>query len=348
MIRHFKIWVLFLGFGLAALVLVFAASLYTGSCSYLKCTDGGRARLVHTPIPTLMPVPVQGNLVSFPSSSSSENCSVTAKTLLSAWVSAGFPEDKPFYFTDLNNVSCEATFADVQVLFAQSNVWYPGALACTACHNADLSAAASAQLDLSTYAEVVTKSYRAPGSTTAIDILGAGDWQQSVLNQVLFVLPSMPYGLPSNTAPGEGPSILAGVAITVANPISPTEPAEAEVARPSNPGDAGDAVNLVGDPVAGQKLYVDNCQLCHGPEGKDEVANPGTGDLTVPPLNPIDETLIDPDAHTYAYNLDLFLQNGSTPEGSNPSSMMPPWGAKNGLTQQQIADVIAYIISLNK
>jgi mono/diheme cytochrome c family protein len=348
MIRHFKIWVVLLGFGLAALVLVFAGSLYMGSCSYLKCTGGGRARLVHTPIPTLAPVPVQASFVSFPSSASPENCSVTAKTLVSAWVSAGFPEDKPFFFTDLNNVNCQATFADVQALFSQSNVWYPGALACTACHNADLSAAASAQLDLSSYAGVVAKSYRAPGSTSAIDILGAGDWQQSVLNQVLFVLPSMPYGLPSNAAPGEGPSILAGIPITVANATPAGEPAAPEIARPSNPGDAGDAINLTGDPLAGKKVYLDNCQMCHGPEGKDEVANPGTGDLKVPPLNPIDETLIDPDAHTYAYNLDLFLQNGSSPEGSNPSRLMPPWGAKNGLTQQQIADVIAYILSLNK
>jgi mono/diheme cytochrome c family protein/cytochrome c553 len=346
MIRHFKLWVILLGFGLAALLIVFAGSLYTGSCSYLKCTDGGRARAVHTPIPTLMPVQV--NFVAFPSSSSSENCSVTAKTLLSAWISAGFPEDKPFFFTDLNNVSCEATFADVQVLFAQSNLWHPGALACTACHNADLSAAASAQLDLSSYAGAVAKSYRAPGSTISIDILGAGDWQQSVLNQVLFVQPSMPYGLPSGTVTGDGPSILVGIPITVANPITPTEPAAPEVARPSNPGDAGDAVNLTGDPVAGEKVFLANCQLCHGTLGKDDVANPGTGDTTVPALNPIDETLKDPDAHTYAYNLDLFIQNGSTPGGPSPSRLMPAFGAKNGLTQQQIADVIAYIISLNK
>jgi len=27
---------------------------------------------------------------------------------------------------------------------------------------------------------------------------------------------------------------------------------------------------------------------------------------------------------------------------------MPAWGSEGGLTQQQIADVIAYIISLNK
>jgi mono/diheme cytochrome c family protein len=54
------------------------------------------------------------------------------------------------------------------------------------------------------------------------------------------------------------------------------------------------------------------------------------------------------DYKTFATNIDLFLQNGSTPEGGNPTLTMPAWGANGSLTQQQIADVIAYIISLNK
>lgn len=349
MVRYFKLWVILLVSILVILIALFSGSTYVNSCSYgNNCTGSGRARLAHTPVPTLIPATLEANLVVFPSSSSSENCSVTAKALLSAWVSAGFPEDQPFYFTDLNNVQCQATFSDVQPLFTESNLWYQGALPCTACHNADLSPAASAKLDLSSYAGVVAKSYLATGSASGIDILGAGNWQQSVLNQVLFVLPSMPYGLPPGEMPSDGPTILAGVPITAANPISSTEPAEAEIARPSNPGDAGEAVNLTGDPAAGEKVYLDNCLMCHGPEGKDEVLNPGTGDLKVPPLNPIDDTLISSDYKTYAYNLDLFMQNGSTPEGPNPSRLMPDWGAKNALTQQQIADVIAYIISLNK
>ena len=78
------------------------------------------------------------------------------------------------------------------------------------------------------------------------------------------------------------------------------------------------------------------------------MVNPGSDDGTVPPLNPIDPTLVDPDYKTFAYNLDLFLQNGSTPEGPNAAFQMPAWGADDGLSQQQIADVIAYIISLNQ
>ena len=42
------------------------------------------------------------------------------------------------------------------------------------------------------------------------------------------------------------------------------------------------------------------------------------------------------------------MEHGSTPEGSNPILTMPAWGDKMLLTPQQIADVIAYMISLNK
>ena len=46
-------------------------------------------------------------------------------------------------------------------------------------------------------------------------------------------------------------------------------------------------------------------------------------------------------------NLDLFLEHGSTPEGPNPKETMPAWGDTKKLTPQQIADVIAYVMSLN-
>jgi len=280
--------------------------------------------------------------------SSTENCSITAETFLSAWVKAGFPEKKPFQFTDSNNTACEAAYEDVQPLFTQANLWYPGALACTSCHNANLSAAASAFLDLSSYSGVVAGSHRAAGSATGVDILGGGDWQKSKLDQVLFVSHQMPYGAPANAVPRAGPAILAGLPLSIVN-APPTEtPSGEEIARPNNPGGTGEAAKLTGDPVAGKQIYEKNCQLCHGSEGKDEVLNPGSDDGKVPPLNPIDTTLVSTDYATFAYNLDLFLENGSPPSGVNPARRMPPWGSQKGLTQQQIADVIAYIISLNK
>lgn len=128
----------------------------------------------------------------------------------------------------------------------------------------------------------------------------------------------------------------------------PALPAAAEdIARPSNSGGPGAAATMTGDVAAGAKLFASNCQGCHGVEGKGGVPNPGSTDGTVPPLNPIDPTLVNKDAKTFAYNVDLFLQNGSTPEGPKPAISMPAWGADKMLTQKELADLIAYVMSLN-
>jgi mono/diheme cytochrome c family protein len=120
-----------------------------------------------------------------------------------------------------------------------------------------------------------------------------------------------------------------------------------EVARPSNPGGPGPALTLVGNIISGTQVFVDNCQKCHGPQGAGGVDNPGSDDGTIPPLNPIDETMVSADPKVFAYNIDLFVEHGSTPSGTNPKQVMPAWGDDKKLTAQQIADVIAYIISLN-
>ena len=114
-----------------------------------------------------------------------------------------------------------------------------------------------------------------------------------------------------------------------------------EIARPSNPGGPGPALKLKGDATAGQQIYVDNCQKCHGPDGTGGVANPGSDDGTIPSLNPIDTSLIDQDPYVYACNLDLFIEHGSVPSGPSPQQTMVPWGDSGQLTAQQIADVIA-------
>jgi len=129
----------------------------------------------------------------------------------------------------------------------------------------------------------------------------------------------------------------------------PSTPAGVEeVPEPSNPGLPGSAINLTGDPNSGMKVFETNCTSCHGTEGKGGILNPGSSDGTVPLLNPIDPLLKDPDPKVFAANIDLFIQHGSVPEGISPFRNMPGWGDQNALTQQQIADVIAYIISLNK
>ncbi len=110
----------------------------------------------------------------------------------------------------------------------------------------------------------------------------------------------------------------------------------------------GLAVNLTGDPVAGGDVFTAQCVQCHGVAGTQGVENPGSTDGTVPVLNPIDPAIKNTDPKTFALNLDVILQNGSTPGGTSPKLSMPAFGLTNFLTQQQIADVIAYVISLNK
>ncbi len=123
---------------------------------------------------------------------------------------------------------------------------------------------------------------------------------------------------------------------------------DAEIARPSNAGGPGPALGLTGNAAAGQVVFETNCVRCHGQQGKGGVSNPGSDDGTVPSLNPIDSTLVSTDYKTFAYNVDLFVEHGSTPSGPSPINSMPAWGDKGLLKPQQIADVIAYVISLNK
>jgi mono/diheme cytochrome c family protein len=132
---------------------------------------------------------------------------------------------------------------------------------------------------------------------------------------------------------------------TLAPTITPTS--QPAVARPSNPGGAGQAIALAGDASAGAKVFAQNCVICHAADGKGNIANAGSSDGTVPPLKPIDDTIKSSDYLTFAYNVDLFVEHGSTPDGNSPAFKMPAWGDQNKLTPQQIADVIAYVINLN-
>ncbi len=153
--------------------------------------------------------------------------------------------------------------------------------------------------------------------------------------------PVSPPGATSATpAAGATPSSPATVVGGAAG--TPTEEAEAA----ATPGSPGPAINLTGNAANGATIFAANCASCHGPQGKGGVPNPGSADGTVPPLNPIDPTIANKDPKVFARNVDLFIEHGSTPEGT-PALKMPAWGDNKLLTPQQIADLIAYIISLN-
>jgi mono/diheme cytochrome c family protein len=139
--------------------------------------------------------------------------------------------------------------------------------------------------------------------------------------------------------------MLAALVLAACQPAASSE--SEKVPKPSNAGGPGPALQLTGDAAAGATVFSANCVACHGDQGKTGVANAGSTDGTVPSLNPVDEALKDPDKKVFAQNLDLFIEHGSTPEGTSPALSMLPFGDNKTLTPQQIADVIAYVISLN-
>jgi mono/diheme cytochrome c family protein len=130
-------------------------------------------------------------------------------------------------------------------------------------------------------------------------------------------------------------------------PDSPTAEPEGP-ARPSNEGGPGAAVNLTGNSNNGRVLFGMFCAACHGPQGIVPVPNPGSDDAAVPPLNPIDETIVDPDIKVYDSNLDLFIEHGSVPAGPAVQINMPAFGDQKFLLPQQIADIIAFVIEINQ
>jgi mono/diheme cytochrome c family protein len=338
--RDFKTWIVLLAFSLPVIAVLFIGTFYLANCGFgNNCAEGDLAGVIHTPIPTLFPATLPVNTPTQMESTTPIDCSASAKTILSAWVTAKFPQDQTFTYLDLNGNACSAKFTDLQPLFTQPNLWYQGALACTSCHNNNINAS-SAGLDLTSYSAILA-------GASGTDILGDGNWDQSILNQALFIQKEMPLDAPAGVLTDRGPVIQSGQS-AITNEPTPTPAGVEEVPEPSNPGGPGQAVNLTGDPVAGAVVYKTNCATCHGDAGKGGIANLGSNDESVPPVNPIDPLLKDPNYLVFATNIDLFIQHGSTPEGVSPFRNMPGWGDKNAITQQQIADVIAYIIGLNK
>ena len=184
--------------------LILLVAMLLTACASTKTQGSG------TPIPTLMPAtpPPPSGAGKVAAMLTADHCSITAVDLIGAWVTAGSPEKDPFKFTDANGLVCQGTFEnDVQFLFNQSNVWFTGALACSACHGPDLNVS-YAQMDLSTYQGILSGSRRQSPEAKGNDLLGGGDWEKSQLRQVL-VTKYMPLGRPQ-TSPENGPLVYAG------------------------------------------------------------------------------------------------------------------------------------------
>lgn len=109
----------------------------------------------------------------------------------------------------------------------------------------------------------------------------------------------------------------------------------------------GLAANIIGSADHGAILFEKNCLSCHGHKGTGKVANPGSQKGMVPPLNPIARDKFSTDPKKFVQKIDPYIQHGSRPEGQNPTFSMIAFGDENTLTQQQIADIEAYVLSLN-
>ncbi|MEJ2351955.1 MAG: c-type cytochrome [Anaerolineales bacterium] len=129
-------------------------------------------------------------------------------------------------------------------------------------------------------------------------------------------------------------------------PLPPGAPT-LEPARPSEPGGPGPAAALTGNITNGEPDFGLFCAKCHGPEGVQGIPNPGSDDGSVPPLNPIDPTIANQNPQIFTTNVDLFIEHGSVPEGPSPLILMPSFGDSKMLSDQQIADLIAYVMYLN-
>jgi hypothetical protein len=167
-----------------AFIVLWLGFVYISACGFtLNCIQGAPL-VVRTPIPTLMS---RGYSQEQPGNTEVDfnQCQIGATDLIGAWVAAGHTESEPFPFTDLNGQDCEATFADIQPLFVDNSVWFPGSLGCTSCHNADLTDR-SAGLDLSSYQAVSLGSRRVAESTSpGTDVFGGGEWENSLLYEYL-------------------------------------------------------------------------------------------------------------------------------------------------------------------
>ncbi len=186
---------------------------YVSSCGLTFTCHQAALKVERTPIPTLIPSQPQSQVQEM-GMTDFNKCEVAASDLIGAWVSAGASEMEAFPFTDVKGHSCQGTYTeDIQHLFVENSLWYSSSLGCVSCHNADLTER-SGGLDLSTYDAVLLGSRRVAGSSSkGNDILGGGDWETSLLHDVLVNQGSVPAGH-SADAPVNNPILFAGVQVT--------------------------------------------------------------------------------------------------------------------------------------
>ena len=204
------------------LFLVFWISIvYISACGFTLTCNQGAPLVIRTPIPTLIPME-QSAPQGGASPAEFNQCQVPAADLVGAWVSAGHSEMEPFPFTDIHGQTCEGTYADdIQRLFVENSLWLSGALGCVSCHNGALSDR-SAGLDLTSYEAMHMGSQRADANAQGNDIFSGGDWENSLLHEVLVNQSLVPEGH-SPDAPAQDVILYAGQRVSEAEvTVTPT------------------------------------------------------------------------------------------------------------------------------
>ena len=188
-------------------VIFWIGFIFISACGFSLTCEQGQQPIEGTPIPTIGHAPAPALV----SQDVSGKCQVYAVDLLGAWVTAGASETEAFTFTDADGNACEGTFAeDIRPLFVEPNLWYPGTSSCVSCHNVDLEKTSVAKLDLTSYAGIMAGSQRESADAKGTDILGSGNWEDSLLYQYTYVHPVQPPG--HGDTPSMGPVVFAGKA----------------------------------------------------------------------------------------------------------------------------------------
>jgi hypothetical protein len=166
-------------------VVIWVGFIFTTACGFSLACKQGAAVVERTPIPTLFPATMPVIKIKKKPAVISDKCRVASTDLIGAWVFANSPEKDVFHFTDVNGRNCETTFAEVELLFTEPNLWRSDSLSCVSCHSVDVTIS-PAQLDLSSYAGIMIGSRRADAEAKkGTDILGGGNWKKSLLYEFL-------------------------------------------------------------------------------------------------------------------------------------------------------------------
>ncbi len=150
---------------------------------------------------------------------------------------------------------------------------------------------------------------------------------------------------PAATSSNSGPQTLNNIQSN--NSTTPNNNTGAAESKPKNFDINGTAASMIGNVAHGALLFRQDCQSCHGTDGKGGVPNPGSLTGVVPTLNPISKKLYNKHPQIFADNIDRYIQHGAVPAGSNPSLHMFDYGDSYTLTQQEIANIEAYVLNLN-